>query len=881
MNLAGCVTVSIFLSLILLSSSIQAQMLWSNPSTWPSGSVPVEGEMVTIDFGTEVILDVSPPPLGGVMIYGTLRFAELPLHLTTDWIIVLAGKLEIGTEAAPHMNDARITLTGEDEEVLGLGVGGKCLALMAGGVADLHGIRRDDVPWTQLSSTAEMGTSTIHLVDSVNWRVGDEIVIAPSGINPFEAEVFHIESVSSDGKSIRLDRTLLFEHYGEIQMVEGKALDMRAEVGLLTRNIVVEGDASSDSTQFGGHMMVAMSGDAYVEGVEFFRMGQRGKQGRYPLHWHLTGDKYDNYARRNSVHQSFHRAYVIHGTNGVSLIGNVGYDVNSHMYVVAEDGNEQYNIVQNNLGILAKRLRAEYFAFPSTLIVGGTSQAEHRPGVFWMKNPNQIFLNNHAAGSMDGSGFFFDGVGTAESIPHNFFRGNLAHSNYSEFEIYDNDRYPPRTRGHGLFIREDIVEGAEYHFDQFTAYKNMLAGMWLEEEGQYADGAMLADNGMGFFTMRGSFTNATVLYRSENEVQPPTKDYGAINSQAGFGKKKAYQFDGLKVIDFPSPIILFEDSLIGPELSMRNVQAINHSGVPVQYTTPKVSGAIRDEDGSLTGKEEPSLVFHETYPFALPDCEDFPATNSTVCPMDRYHFLTFSSEVGSTRPIGEMSVKPANAGSRTPLFTYENYSDYVKYQYLPKNKNYLVKFEYVDSIPSYFTIENEGESEGYLAFRLDFPASTVGYFINEYDEIVDPVDNLSDLQLDRTNYYIDHENFSIYIVLYVDATTNYHESVNVIRVPAGSATRDAEMLNTMQVWPRIVQNQVTVSWEQSGLTTKSEPLSIELFDASGQMVDLLWQGNVEQQRQQWSFEMNNLPAGMYFIQSRQGTSKMVEKIIVN
>ena len=49
---------------------------WSDPDTWPNRKVPVAGDKVTIGRDKEVILDVSPPALGGLSIDGKLTFAN-------------------------------------------------------------------------------------------------------------------------------------------------------------------------------------------------------------------------------------------------------------------------------------------------------------------------------------------------------------------------------------------------------------------------------------------------------------------------------------------------------------------------------------------------------------------------------------------------------------------------------------------------------------------------------------------------------------------------------------------------------------------------------------------------------------------------------------
>ena len=68
---------------------------WSDPATWPNQKVPVAGDKVTIGKDKDVILDVSPPALGGLSIDGKLTFADnADLELTTEWVMV-HGELAI------------------------------------------------------------------------------------------------------------------------------------------------------------------------------------------------------------------------------------------------------------------------------------------------------------------------------------------------------------------------------------------------------------------------------------------------------------------------------------------------------------------------------------------------------------------------------------------------------------------------------------------------------------------------------------------------------------------------------------------------------------------------------------------------------------------
>src|SRR5215469_9444705 len=119
--------------------------LWSDPATWPNHKVPVAGDKVTIGKDKDVILDVSPPALGGVSIDGKLSFADdADLELTTEWIMV-HGELAIGSEAKPHTHNATITLTDnvKDEDFGGMGGNDRSDRgiMLMGGTLNLHGNR--------------------------------------------------------------------------------------------------------------------------------------------------------------------------------------------------------------------------------------------------------------------------------------------------------------------------------------------------------------------------------------------------------------------------------------------------------------------------------------------------------------------------------------------------------------------------------------------------------------------------------------------------------------------------------------------------------------------------------------------------------------------
>ena len=128
---------------------------WSDASTWSGGALPKAGDVVTIDAGMDLVLDVSTPALHGINLNGKLTFADdKDLELTTEWILMRGG-LEIGTESKPHTRNATITLTNNvpDEVINGMGDRG---IMVVGGTLSLHGDR--DNSWSKLSATAAAGS---------------------------------------------------------------------------------------------------------------------------------------------------------------------------------------------------------------------------------------------------------------------------------------------------------------------------------------------------------------------------------------------------------------------------------------------------------------------------------------------------------------------------------------------------------------------------------------------------------------------------------------------------------------------------------------------------------------------------------------------------
>src|SRR5579872_7467364 len=332
------------------ASSTASGKRWSDAATWPDKKVPAKDAVVTIDRDMDVILDVSPPELHGLTINGKLSFADnKDLELSTEWIMV-HGELEIGTEAKPHTHQVTITLTDnfKDEDFGGLGGNDRSDRgiMLMGGILNLHGPEKST--WTKLAKTAEAGSTSIEVLNAADWRAGEEIVLASTDFDPRQAERRTIAAIR--GNTITLDKKLDYMHFGKITF----DVDERGEVGMLSRNILIQASADADQNLFGGHIMAMTGSKMYVDGVELNRMGQNMHLARYPIHWHLIGDGgQGQYIKNSAIHNTYSRCVTVHGTNYLDVENNVTYNNIGHCFFL-EDGVEHGNQFVHNLGILTK-----------------------------------------------------------------------------------------------------------------------------------------------------------------------------------------------------------------------------------------------------------------------------------------------------------------------------------------------------------------------------------------------------------------------------------------------------------------------------------------------------------------------------------------------
>ncbi|XP_069555921.1 cell surface hyaluronidase [Brachyistius frenatus] len=401
----------------------------------------------------------------------------------------------------------------------------------------------------------------LNLQDEVQqtWQPGDNIVVASTDYSMHQAEEFTLlPCPHCNSRQIRIQGKPQFNHVGEI--IDG--VDMRAEVALLSRNILIYGEMENfcygnnmcqfySHDTYGGHIKIFGNfSSVHLSHVELKNMGQQGQKGRYPLYFHMCGDVDQKggyweptYVDGLSIHHSFSRCLTVHATNGLLVKNTLGYDTLGHCFFL-EDGIEQRNTFYHNLGLLTRpgtllptdrndtlctsikdKVYKGYTPSPSTECKAVST--------FWIANPNNNLISNAAAGSQDaGIWFVFHSSSTgdshglvpetkAELTPLGIFYNNRVHSNFKaglfidkgvkttnanaadprEYLCLDNSaRFRPHQNADPSRPRVAAV------IDTLISFKNNDLGAWIRGGDVVIQNSGFADNGVGLsFASDGSY----------------------------------------------------------------------------------------------------------------------------------------------------------------------------------------------------------------------------------------------------------------------------------------------------------------------------------------------------------------------------------------
>lgn len=359
--------------------------MWSDTDTWGNDMIPQLGEAVHVPRDAVIIMDVdTTPALSLITVEGSLIIPPDadPNHqreLNAEYIIVKEGYMEVGTKDHPYTSKLTITLSGTEEGPF-IPIYGNAVLGVRDGTLEMHGVTRSHT-WTMLNVTASAGDSTITLIEMeddvvLDWQIGENIVIATSDIDSENSEVRTITGVSDADTFpvITLDAPLTYTHFAAIELVgeEGSNdwIDMRAEVGLLSRNILFQGgvqDMTEDFLdeamfdeygvenglgEYGAHIYIhtidTAPSIARIENIEMYSVGQGYRIDRYPINFDTVGSSHLSSVQGNSIWNSYNKAIVLSNTQYLKIRKNVMYNVLGHN-IYTQDASEIHNCIAENL----------------------------------------------------------------------------------------------------------------------------------------------------------------------------------------------------------------------------------------------------------------------------------------------------------------------------------------------------------------------------------------------------------------------------------------------------------------------------------------------------------------------------------------------------
>lgn len=425
---------------------------WQEPATWGGTVPPVNGTPITLPANSKVYIDgctfssqTWSSPLGTITIPegSELIIGEGVSKLTITNILV-KGRLRIGGPTCRLKTQMTITVSSTAAKIDDV-CGARTICATGKGQIDIHG-KLFDATWSRLASHAFAGDDRVQLQSTVNWEVGQSVVITSTSFNNsadnHQYEVRVIKAVQ--GKLVQFTQPLEYYHYA--------GAEYQGEVALLSRRITIQGDAASANSKIGGHIIgVGATAQLRVSGVLAFRMGQYNTMARYPFHFHHMKSAPHSYFRDCSVWNSFFRCYTVHGTNDTVLSRNVAFNTIGHCYYI-EDGVEENNKFQYNLAAYQVPIWATpgvptNFAPPGSQSQEGLQldqnsniviPADVSAGAFYITNAYNEFVGNVGSGGFAGFSFvnLLAPIGTHRDQPGivpkdrmtKVFDGNSCHS---------------------------------------------------------------------------------------------------------------------------------------------------------------------------------------------------------------------------------------------------------------------------------------------------------------------------------------------------------------------------------------------------------------------------------------------------------------------
>ncbi|XP_077345145.1 fibrocystin isoform X2 [Lithobates pipiens] len=422
--------------------------LWSRNSSWPTGHPPLDGDNVTVERGRTLLLNTNTSLLNLLHIKGgVLAFlGPGPIHLRAHYILVSdGGELLVGADNVSFPGKAHITLYGSSYTTPLYPYGVKFLAVRNATISMNGWVPK--VIFTHLATAARANDTDLVLVDPVDWRVGDEVVLCGGRFEGLikQQEILNIRSINDTHLSV--SPSLRYSYDIVKQFIEAYWIILRPVIALVSRDIVVQGNLTDEyvshyqrcqqvgvsdisecpydrsekilGSQDLGLIFVAQAFKnelnlIHISGVQFLHTGQAFNKPLGAINIIGNVPMFGSYIQRSIVKNSFARGGILTGISHFTVVENIFYDIQGHGLVVGEPFHGPLEIKHN----LMIRMSGS----------NGLSNIEIlAPAAFYIKSPSSTIEDNWVCSSGYGYFYHLSPSGPSQTVLGSF-KNNVAES---------------------------------------------------------------------------------------------------------------------------------------------------------------------------------------------------------------------------------------------------------------------------------------------------------------------------------------------------------------------------------------------------------------------------------------------------------------------
>lgn len=402
----------------LLGTNVAAQPVSGTPTT----AQPFQLHQVCglAGFGSDIVIPddgniyqiTADANCGLITVQGTLKCADGAIAaVEADGIMISGPNANLICGTATNRFNGKLSFTIGNNRAFPNHPhhGERAVVVMNGGTLELHG-QIAKARFSRLTQDALKGDTSMSVENAFGWEQDDQILVTTTSTYPDQTELLHLGDDCPGGTCAIAGAAvpptgplgLEYFHYGSGQQTyigagengQDLTVDMRAFVANVQRNIKVRGANDSywvSEDPKGAHLMIMPGAAAYVDAVEFNRMGQQMILARYPFHWHHAGSVAGQYIRNSTIRNSASRCVTLHNTQQAEVSNNLCLNVRGHA-IFLENGNEIENLITGNLIVNVLEPRAGDELLQSDLDV--RLSRWRGPAGIWVASPDNTVQDN-------------------------------------------------------------------------------------------------------------------------------------------------------------------------------------------------------------------------------------------------------------------------------------------------------------------------------------------------------------------------------------------------------------------------------------------------------------------------------------------------------